>query len=162
MSRINTLCLPLLLGFTIPSLLVNWYGAGEWPCCGQDADEKSADESKKALDAYFLEVVTEDVDDMCTTLAAIHGVEFSQPQPMLGNARTAPMANGGLFSVRAPMHEQEGSVVRPYLLVDDIDAAVKKAEAGGAMIAMMPTESPGRGTFAIYFQGGIQYGLWQK
>jgi predicted enzyme related to lactoylglutathione lyase len=52
-------------------------------------------------------------------------------------------------------------VVRPYLLVDDIQAAVEKAKASGCEIAHPPLEIPGHGTFAIYFQGGIQYGLWQ-
>jgi uncharacterized protein len=32
---------------------------------------------------------------------------------------------------------------------------------GGAQIAHSPLEIEGHGTFAIYFQGGIQHGLWQ-
>ena len=32
----------------------------------------------------------------------------------------------------------------------------------GAQFAMMPTEIPDRGTFAIYFHGGVQFGLWEK
>ena len=64
----------------------------------------------------------------------------------LGNARTAALANGGKIGVRGPMHEIEEPVVRPYLLVDDIEAAA---------------ELPSQGTFAIYIQGGIHHGLWQ-
>lgn len=60
------------------------------------------------------------------------------------------------------MRDSEDPVVRPYLLVDDIAAAVKAAEEAGAMVAMPPTEIPGQGTFAIYVQGGIQHGLWQR
>jgi len=51
--------------------------------------------------------------------------------------------------------------VRPYILVDEIEAAVGAVEAAGARIALPPTEIPDHGTFAIYFQGGIQHGLWQ-
>ena len=50
----------------------------------------------------------------------------------------------------------------PYLLVNDINAAVKAAEAAGGEIAHPPMEVPGHGTFAIFIQGGIQHGLWQR
>lgn len=59
------------------------------------------------------------------------------------------------------MRETEKPVVRPYLLVEDIEAAVEAAQAAGGEIAMLPTEIPGQGTFAIYILGGIQHGLWQ-
>lgn len=162
MLRRNALCLSLLLSITIPSLMLNWYGAAACSASPQDAEAEPPHESDPAVQVYYLEIVTQDVDATCAALAEIHGVEFSEPEALLGNARTAPMANGELFSVRAPMHEQEEPVVRPYLLVDDIEAAVKKAQEHGVQFAMMPTEIPGRGTFAIYFQGGMQYGLWQK
>lgn len=109
----------------------------------------------------YLEIVTPDVDATCSALAALHGAEFTEPDAGLGAARTAKLASGGRIGVRAPMHDQEEAVVRPYVLVDDIEAAVEKARAAGAEIAMAATEIPGQGRFAIYFQGGIQYGLWQ-
>ena len=59
------------------------------------------------------------------------------------------------------MHEAEDPVVRPYLLVDDIEAAVEAAKEAGGEIAHPPMEIPGHGKFAIYIQGGIQTGLWQ-
>jgi predicted enzyme related to lactoylglutathione lyase len=59
------------------------------------------------------------------------------------------------------MHETEESVVRPYLLVDDIDAAAGAAVESGAEIAHPSMEIPGHGKFAIYIQGGIHHGLWQ-
>jgi hypothetical protein len=59
------------------------------------------------------------------------------------------------------MRVDEEPVVRPYILVDDIHAATASARAAGAEFAILPTEIPGRGTFAIYFLGGIQHGLWQ-
>ena len=60
------------------------------------------------------------------------------------------------------MHESETPVVRPYVLVEDIDAAVRDAVEAGGEIAHPPMELPGgRGRFAIYIQGGIHCGLWQ-
>jgi predicted enzyme related to lactoylglutathione lyase len=59
------------------------------------------------------------------------------------------------------MRETEKPVVRPYMLVSDIKAAVEAAEKNGAEIAIPPMEIPGHGTFAIVIQGGIESGLWQ-
>ena len=87
---------------------------------------------------------------------------FSDPELRLGNARTAPLPDGGLVGVRAPMHETEAPVVRPYWLVDDIRVALAAAEQLGCVIAHPPLEIPGHGTFAIYIQGGLHHGLWQE
>ncbi|MBT8484296.1 MAG: hydroxylase [Phycisphaerae bacterium] len=110
----------------------------------------------------YLEIVTKDVDAMCASCADLHGVRFSDPVPTLGNARTAALPGGGKIGIRAPMNEAEEPIVRPYWLVDDVAAAVKAAEAAGAQIAHPPLELPGHGTFAIYIQGGIHHGLWQR
>ncbi|MEQ8762718.1 MAG: hydroxylase [Planctomycetota bacterium] len=110
---------------------------------------------------HYLEIVTPDVDATCRSLEKQHSVTFGKPVPELGNARTAELRGGGSIGVRAPMREDEESVVRPYILVEDIDAAVDAAKEAGGQIALPPTEIPGRGKFAIYFQGGIQHGLWQ-
>jgi predicted enzyme related to lactoylglutathione lyase len=80
----------------------------------------------------------------------------------LGNARTAELPSGGKLGVRAPMHEDEKPVVRPYLLVDDVAAAAQAAQTAGAKIAHPPMAIPGHGTFAIYIQGAIEHGLWQR
>lgn len=109
----------------------------------------------------YLEVVTPDVDAVCAAYAAANGVEFGAPDPALGNARTAPMPSGGNVGVRAPMHESEDPIVRPYWLVDDIEAAVKAAVENGAEVAHPPMEIPGHGTFAVYIHGGVHHGLWQ-
>ncbi len=109
----------------------------------------------------YLEIVTPDVDAVCATYEALHGVSFGEPEAGLGNARTAALANGGLIGVRAPMHESEEPVVRPYTLVDDVEAAAKAAAAAGGEIAHPPMELPGHGSFAIFLQGGIHHGLWQ-
>lgn len=113
------------------------------------------------MQVHYLEIVTTDVDATCGALEKLHGVSFSASEEVLGNARTAALANGGLIGVRAPMHEMEEPVVRPYVLVDDIDAAAEAAQAAGGEIAHPPMEIPGHGKFAIYVQGGIHHGLWQ-
>ncbi len=113
------------------------------------------------MQIHYLEIVTKDVDAVCATCAQLHGVTFGDADAGLGNARTAPLPGGGLIGVRAPMHETEQPLVRPYLLVDDIAAAAKAAEQSGGEIAHPPMEIPGHGKFAIYIQGGIHHGLWQ-
>lgn len=109
----------------------------------------------------YLEIVTRDVDAVCAAYAFAHKVEFGEPDAGLGNARTAPLAGGGLVGVRAPLHETEAPVVRPYWLVDDIAAALAQAVQAGGEVAHPPMEIPGHGTFAIYQQGGNDHGLWQ-
>jgi hypothetical protein len=110
----------------------------------------------------YLEIVTPDVDGVCATYARLYGAEFGEPDAVLGNARTAALPAGGMLGVRAPMREDEAPVVRPYLLVDDIDAAAEAAVAAGGEIAHPPWELPGHGKFAIFIQGGIQHGVWQR
>lgn len=110
---------------------------------------------------HYLEIVAKDVDAVCTTYAELHGVTFGDADAGLGGARTAPLPGGGMVGVRAPMHETEEPVVRPYLLVDNIEAAVAAAVKSGGVVAHPPMEIPGHGTFAIFIQGGIHHGLWQ-
>ncbi len=116
---------------------------------------------EKAMLVHYLEVVSSDMDATCSALSKVHGVTFGEPDPGLGNARTAALKGGGRIGVRAPMAEHEQPVVRPYALADNIDSAVKDAEAAGAVFAMRATEIPGGGKFAIYFLGGTQFGLWE-
>ena len=113
------------------------------------------------MQVQYLEIVTPEADATCAALATQHGVRFSEPQASLGNARIAMLAGGGHIGVRKP-YDEEDPVVRPYMLVKDIEAASIAAEDQGAEFAMRPTEIPGRGTFAIYFLGGIQQGLWAE
>lgn len=60
------------------------------------------------------------------------------------------------------MHESEEPVILPYLLVDDIQLAIEAAAEHGAEIAHPPMEIPGHGQFAIFIQGGVHHGLWQR
>lgn len=114
----------------------------------------------KPLRVEYLEIVTPSVEETCDALAKAHGVTFGEPVAELANARTAELRGGGRIGVRAPMGP-EAPVVRPYVLVDDIHAAIKAAEAAGAEVLMPPTETPGLCTFAIYYLGNVEHGLWQ-
>lgn len=122
---------------------------------------KDEPKKEKAIVVQYLEVVTADMEATCAALEKLHGVRFSEPVAALGNARTATLEGGGRVGVRKPMREDEAPVVRPYLLVDDVEAAVKAAKAAGGEIAMTATILPGHGKFAIYVLGGIQYGVWE-
>ena len=113
------------------------------------------------MQIHFLEIVTKEVDAECAGYAAVNGAQFGEPDAGLGNARTAALPGGGKVGVRAPMHDAEEPVVRPYWLVDDIEAAVAASVEAGGEVAHPPMQIPGHGTFAIYIQGGIHHGLWQ-
>jgi len=114
-----------------------------------------------AVKIHFLEIVTPDVDGVCSLYSTTYGITFADPDENLGGARTAGLDGGGMLGIRAPLRDTETPVVRPYVLVDDIDAAVSAAAEAGAEIAMTATEIAGYGQFAIVIQGGIESGLWQ-
>lgn len=113
------------------------------------------------MHVHYLEIVTSDVKAACTLYSKMHEVTFSDPDQNLGGARTARLANGGTLGVRAPMHGAERPVVRPYILVKDIEASVAAAANCGAMVAVPPMKIAGHGTCAIVIQDGIESGLWQ-
>ena len=110
---------------------------------------------------HYLEIVASDVDGVCAAYEAAHGIQFGSADPLLGGARTAPLADGGSVGVRGPLRDTEMPVVRPYWLVDDIEAAVDAAAKQGAVVALPPMAIPAKGRFAIYIQGGVDHGLWQ-
>jgi len=102
-------------------------------------DEKQREEN--TLKVHYLEIVTASVNETCDALEKAHSVTFGEPIAELGNARAAELKGGGRIGVRAPMRETEEPVVRPYVLVDDINAAVKAAETAGAQVAVPPMET---------------------
>jgi predicted enzyme related to lactoylglutathione lyase len=113
------------------------------------------------MKVHYLEIVASDVDAVCAAYQAAHGLKFGSAEPLLGGARTAPLPDGGSIGVRGPLRDTEEPIVRPYWLVDDIEAALDAASKQGALVAHPPLEIPGKGTFAIYIQGGVYHGLWQ-
>lgn len=113
------------------------------------------------MNVQYLEIVTREVEAVCVSYTKTLKVQFGEPVPGLGGARTAALAGGGIVGVRSPLRETEDPVVRPYWLVADIDAALAAAVQSGGEVAVPPMEIPGYGTFAIYLQGGNDHGLWQ-
>ena len=75
----------------------------------------------------YLEIAAPEVEATCKILAQHHSAVFSGPVPELGNARLADRACDGRISVRAPMAQHETPTACPYLLVDDIEAAIETA-----------------------------------
>lgn len=151
-----------VLPWLVSALVVCAAGAsGATESTHRPALDAQQSRQEEAVQIQYLEIVTPDLDATCASLEKLHGVTFGAPDAGLGNARTAALKGGGRIGVRAPMHADEGPVVRPYVLVEDIEAAVDAAKAAGGEVALPPTEIPGHGTFAIYFQGGIQHGLWK-
>lgn len=123
--------------------------------------KKPSQESGVAMKIHYLEIVTKDVEAVSSLYAKMHNITFEGPDPNLGNARTAKLAGGGMIGVRAPMHDAEKTVVRPYMLVENIEAIVEIAKQAGAVIAVPPMKLPGHGTCAIVFQNEVEIGLWQ-
>jgi predicted enzyme related to lactoylglutathione lyase len=110
----------------------------------------------------YLEIVTNDVDTLTVLYERVHGLSFGRPDSDLGQARVATRADGTLVGIRKPLAAHEQPIIRSYFAVDDIKAAVKSAEAHGAIVAYPPTQQGSRGTFAIVIQGDVQHGLWQR
>ena len=102
------------------------------------------------MNVHYLEIVSSDIDAVCSAYEGAQGARFGPPDAMLGGARTATLPDGGLVGVRGPLHESEEPVVRPYWLVNDIQAALAAATSAGSEVAHPPLEIPGKGTFAIY------------
>lgn len=109
----------------------------------------------------YLEIVTSDVNALCETYSQLHNVEFSEGDPVLGGARVAELANGGKMGIRKPLRDSEKPIVRHYMLVENIQAAVEAAEKSGAEVAVPPMELPGHGMCAIVIHSGIESGFWQ-
>jgi predicted enzyme related to lactoylglutathione lyase len=98
----------------------------------------------------YLEIVTREVDAAFAAHAAANGIQFREPDARPGNARSTPLRGRGMVGARATRHESEEPVVRPYWLVDDIEASVAAAVQAGGEVGHSPMEIPGLGTFAIY------------
>jgi uncharacterized protein len=113
------------------------------------------------MKVHYLEIVASDVEAVCAAYEAAHGIKFGSADALLGGARTAPLPDGGSIGVRGPLRDTEEPVVRPYWLVRDIEAALNAASKQGTLVAHPPLGIPGKGTFAIYIQGGVNHGLWQ-
>jgi predicted enzyme related to lactoylglutathione lyase len=111
---------------------------------------------------HYLEIVSNDVDNLTALYQRVHGLSFGPPDADLGQARVATQADGTLVGVRKPLAAHEQPIMRTYVTVEDIQQAVKRAEDSGATVAYPPTRQGQRGTFAIVIQGNVEHGLWQR
>lgn len=128
----------------------------------RDTQKSNSPIAGKPMKIQYLEIVTPEVEALCHQYSTIYDVTFSEPETNLGGARTAKLDGGGLIGIRGPLRDTETPVVRPYVLIDDIEAAVQSAVESGAEIAMPPMEIPEYGMFAIVIHGGIECGFWQN
>ena len=111
---------------------------------------------------HYLEIVTNNVEDLCAAYEHVHALSFGPEDADLGQARVAVRSDGSLVGIRRPLAEHEHPIMRTYLEVVDIRKAVAEAEKAGAVIAYPPTRQGERGTFAIFIQGDVEHGLWQR
>lgn len=110
---------------------------------------------------HYLEIISIDVEAVCRAYEATHGVTFSEPDAMLGGARTITLADGSMVGVRAPLRKSELPITRPYWLVDDIEEALAAVTVLDVEVALSTVEIPGKGKLAVYIDGGVEIGLWQ-
>jgi len=116
---------------------------------------------KEKIQVQYLEIVTPNVEEMCSSYSQTLDISFSPPVAELGGARTTTLSNGTTLGIRASMHDAEEPTTRPYYLVDNIEKAVNEAEESGAEVVVPPMEIPGHGKCAIIMLGSIQSGFWQ-
>lgn len=129
---------------------------------GSQVMGKQDQNGQSDLHIRYLEIVCRDVAAQCAALERVHGLSFGPPVADFGQARVAEASDGSMIGVRAPLADHEQPIIRTYLEVEDIARAVKEVEAAGGVIAYPPTQHGDSGTYAIYFLGDIQLGLWQR
>ena len=134
------------------------------PGCGSGhrSESEPRTEGNSRIAVHYLEIVSNDVDNLIELYERMHGLSFGPADPDLGQARVASRADGTRVGIRKPLAAHEQPILRTYLAVEDIRQAVKKAEEHGATLAYPPTRQGERGTIAIVIQGGVEHGLWQR
>lgn len=111
---------------------------------------------------HYLEIVTPDVDGVCTYYERAVGVSFDEPLANLGGARVAVLPSGARLGVRGPLRDDEGPLWRVYLRVDDLDAAITAARLAGAFVALEGMSlGDEHGRIGIVIHGGVEHGLWE-
>ncbi|MCL1080029.1 hydroxylase [Parashewanella spongiae] len=116
---------------------------------------------KKSIQVNYLEIITPNVDQVCTSYSETLQVSFSEAIAELGGARTAALNSGDTLGIRTPMHDAEEPTTRPYYLVDDIKITVSEAENSGAQVLVPPMKTSHRSQCAIVSFDSIQNGFWQ-
>ena len=112
------------------------------------------------MQVRYLEIVTTEVD-ACVPRTPPRSDRSSARRTPDSATRARRRCRGRRSSGCARPYAIEEPVVA-YWLVDDIEAAVAAAVKAGGVVAHPPMEIPGHGTFAIYIDGGVHHGLWQR
>ena len=107
-----------------------------------------------------IEFPADDVERAKRFYGAVAGWEFGEMDglPNYWLFRTSPAAGGGV----GKRGETVGNVVRVYIDVDDLDAAIAAAEANGGSVVTPPRPVPGQGRYAAVLDPeGNEVGLFE-
>ena len=113
-----------------------------------------------AGDITHIEFPADDIERAKRFYGAVAGWDFSTMEgfPNYWLFRTSEAAGGGL-GVRG---DSVGSVIRVYINVDSLEAAVAAAASNGGTVITPPTDVPGQGRFAaVNDSEGNEIGLWE-
>ena len=108
----------------------------------------------------FVSVPVTDVERAKRFYGAVAGWEYRPMEGLDGYwlFGTGPSSGGGIGTRGATV----GSVVRVYIDVDDLDAAIAAAEANGGSVVTPPSPVPGQGRFAaLRDPEGNEVGLFE-
>jgi hypothetical protein len=108
-----------------------------------------------------IEFPADDVERAKRFYSAVAGWEFSEMDGLPGYFlfRTEEGHGGGL----GKRGESVGSVIRNYITVDKLEAAVAAAEANGGKVVSPPQDVPGQGRWSTILDSeGNEIGLWES
>lgn len=108
-----------------------------------------------------VEFPADDVERAKHFYSAVAGWEFGETEGFPGyfTFRTEEGHGGGLGA----RGQSVGSVIRLYITVDSLEAAVAAAEANGGSAIAPPQDIPGMGRWAVVRDSeGSEIGLWQN
>jgi predicted enzyme related to lactoylglutathione lyase len=108
-----------------------------------------------------IEFPADDIERAKRFYGAVAGWEFSEMDGMPGYFlfRTGPGSGGGV-GMRG---ESVGSVVRVYIDVEDLEAAIAAATANGGTVVTPPSDTPGQGRYAaVNDPEGNEIGLFES
>lgn len=109
------------------------------------------------------ELMTRDVERAKTFYTDAIGWTFDgmpMPDGTYWVAKVGDKAVGGIFEMKGAQFEGVPENWMAYLAVDDIDARLKKARAGGAKVMREPFDVPGVGRIAILQEPGGAHVGW--
>ena len=107
-----------------------------------------------------IEFPADDVDRARRFYEAVAGWQFEEMEGYPGYwlFRTEEASGGGL----GKRNESVGAVIRNYINVDDLEAAMAAATANGGTVRGEPQEVPGQGRWvALTDSEGNEIGLWE-